>query len=456
MAARPEKLVVVIDVSISRQSPPGRRRNPWAVSALRCRPLTETVSDKFGAIAVDSLINAAGRALATGDALGALKRVALREDPPALALRGIAMAQLGDLASARALLRRAARAFPPTDTLARARCLLAEAEIALASRDLGGSGKTLDVAIVALARQGDRRNAAYGQLLKARFLLLIGKVEAAAGTLDQVELQALAPAARAGFHLARSAVDTARLRIRSARSALDAAVAAAHAAGIPALDAEVDAARAAFFGPVARLTGAGRSEVIGLEEVETMLASDHLVLDACRRVVRARGAVAPLVTRPVLFRIARTLAEAWPGWASRQALAQAAFGTRHSDESVRVRLRVEIGRLRTCLRPLADIRAMAGGFALITQPGRQVIVLAPLVDDANAAVLALLSDGEAWSSSALAMALGISQRTVQRALDALLAAGKVRWAGAGPSRRWLMAAPHFPTALLLPAADYRL
>src|SRR5947207_15261449 len=110
---------------------------------------------------MDSLITAAARALAAGDALGALKRVALREDAPALALRGIAMAQLGDLVRAKALLRRAARTFGPKEAVARARCTVAEAEGALVSRDLGWPAKKLDAARAKLAAHGDRVDATF-------------------------------------------------------------------------------------------------------------------------------------------------------------------------------------------------------------------------------------------------------------------------------------------------------
>ncbi len=128
---------------------------------------------------MDSLITAAAHALATGDPLGALNRVALREDAPALALRGIAMAQLGDLDRARALLRRASRAFRPTEAVSRARCIVAEAEIALVSRDLGWPAKTLDAARTTLERHGDSVNAAHARNLEARRLLLIGRLDEA-------------------------------------------------------------------------------------------------------------------------------------------------------------------------------------------------------------------------------------------------------------------------------------
>jgi len=214
---------------------------------------------------MDSLISAAARALAGGDPLRALNHVSLRDDAPALALRGIAMAQLGDLARARALLRRAARAFTTKET------------------------------------------------------------------------------------------------------------------------------------------------------------------------------------------VARTLAEAWPGDARRDTLIERAFRLRQVEESHRARLRVEIGRLRKALRPLARLHATRHGFKLEPLTG-DVAVLARPVEDKHAPILAFLSNGEAWSSSALALALGTSQRTVQRALDALANAGKVEATGQGRARRWV-ASPvlGFTTTLLLTA-----
>src|SRR5689334_18124039 len=140
---------------------------------------------------MDSLITAAGRALAAGDPLGALKRVALRDDPAALALRGIAMAQLGEHARARELLRRAARAFGPSEHVARARCVVAEAEIALAVRELARSSRALDAAAVALAARGDGVNAAHARLIAVRRLLLLGRVSDAAAALEQLDPRAL-------------------------------------------------------------------------------------------------------------------------------------------------------------------------------------------------------------------------------------------------------------------------
>src|SRR5207344_3284394 len=150
---------------------------------------------------MDSLITAAARALAAGDPLGALKRVALRDDAPALALRGIAMAQLGDLARAKTLLRRAARAFGPREAVARARCVVAEAEAALVSRDLGFPAQTLDAARATLDARGDRVNAAHARHLEVRRLLLIGRLDDAERALAGIDPSSFPPASRAVHEL---------------------------------------------------------------------------------------------------------------------------------------------------------------------------------------------------------------------------------------------------------------
>src|SRR6516162_4059644 len=150
---------------------------------------------------MDSLITAAAHALATGDPLGALKRVALRDDAPALALRGIAMAQLGDFVRAKALVRSAARGFGPKEALARARCVVAEAEIALASRDLSWPAKALDTARATLEAHGDRANAAHARYLEVRRLLLIGRLDEAERTLAELDPASLPPASRTAYEL---------------------------------------------------------------------------------------------------------------------------------------------------------------------------------------------------------------------------------------------------------------
>ena len=400
---------------------------------------------------MDSLITAAARALAAGDPLGALKRVALRDDAPALALRGIAMAQLGDLVRAKALLRSAARAFGPKEAVARARCVVAEAEIALASRDLTWPAKALDAARATLEAHGDRVNAAHARYLEVRRLLLIGRLDEAERTLAAVDPARLPPASRTAPELVVAGIAMRRLRIRIARAALARAGRAAREANIPALKAEVESASVALNTPAARLIARGEERFLLLEDVEALLASKALVVDACRYVVRDAGTVVSLATRPVLFALARTLAEAWPGDVPRSMLLARAFRAKHADESHRARLRVEIGRLRAQLRPLADLSATKRGFALVPRRRCEVVVLAPPVEEPHAAVLAFLADGESWSSSAPAIALGASPRTGQRARDALNTAGKVQSFGRGRARRWITPpGPGFTTTLLLP------
>ena len=401
---------------------------------------------------MDSLITAAARALAAGDPLGALKRVALRDDAPALALRGIAMAQLGDLVRAKALLRSAARAFGPREAVARARCVVAEAEIALVSRDLGWPAKALDAARATLEAHGDRVNAAHARYLEVRRLLLIGRLDEAERTLAGLDPTPLPPASRAAHELVVAGIAMRRLRTKTARAALARAGHAAHHAGIAALTAEVERASLVLNTPAARLIARGEERPLLLEEVEALLASKALVVDACRHVVRDARTLVSLARRPVLFALARALGEAWPQDVSRGTLVALAFRGKLADESHRARLRVEIGRLRAALRTLAGVSATSQGFVLVPRGAREVVVLARPVEEEHTAVLAFLADGESWSSSALALALGASQRTVQRALDALATADKVQSFGRGRARRWMTPlVAGFTTTLLLPA-----
>ena len=381
---------------------------------------------------MDSLITAAARALATGDILGALKRVALRDDAPALAIRGIAMAQLGDLVRAKALLRRAARAFGPKEAIACARCVVAEAEIALVSRDLGWPAKALDAARATLEARGDHINAAHARNLEARRLLLIGRLDEAERALAEIDPTPLPPASRTTYELVVAGIAIRRLQTKVARAALTRAAHAARKANISALTAEVESASLAMNTPVARLIARGEERLLLLEDVEALLASKALIVDACRHVVREAGVVVSLATRPVLFVLARALGEAWPADVSRSALLARAFRAKHADESHRARLRVEIGRLRTALRKLADVSATKHGFALTPRRAREVVVLAPPVEEQHAVVLAFLADGEAWSSSALAIALGASPRTVQRSLELACDSGQSPIVGSRP------------------------
>ncbi|WP_207002139.1 helix-turn-helix domain-containing protein [Trinickia mobilis] len=401
---------------------------------------------------MDSLITAAARALAAGDPLGALKRVALRDDAPALALRGIAMAQLGDFVRAKALVRSAARAFGTKEAVARARCIVAEAEIALASRDLGWPAKTLDAARATLEAHGDRANAVHARYLAVRRLLLVGRLDEAERTLDALAPAPLPPASRAVHELVVAGIAMRRIQTKTARAALERAEFAARHAGIPALSAEVENASRVLNTPAARLIARGEERLILLEEVEALFATNALIVDACRYVVRDAGTVVSLARRPVLFTLARVLAEAWPQDVPRDTLVARAFRLKLADESHRARLRVEAGRLRSELQALAGVSATQRGFALEPCDAREVVVLARPVEEKHAAVLAFLSDGESWTSSALALALGASQRTVQRSLDSLAEAGKVQSFGRGRALRWMTPpVPGFATTLLLPA-----
>ena len=401
---------------------------------------------------MDALIAAAASALAAGDPLAALKRVSLRDDAPALALRGIAMAQLGDLARAKELLGSAARAFGDKEPLARARCGLAEAEIALVSRDLGRPMERLGAIKATLEAFGDLANAAHASYLEARGLLLIGRLDEADRVLGGLDVGALPVTSRVGYELVAAGIAIRRIRSKPARDALNRARIAAAGVGIAALKVEVDRTLHAFEAPVARRVTRNGEQLLQLEEVELLFASHVLIVDACRNLVCANKAITSLASRPVLFALMRVLGETWPEDTSREELLVRAFRAREADESHRPRLRVEIGRLREAIKPLAEIHATERGFVLETYQADAVAVLALPVEDEHGEVLALLADGEAWSSSALALALDVSPRTVQRALDSLAENGKAEWFGRGRARRWIATSvPGFPTSLLLPA-----
>ena len=401
---------------------------------------------------MDSLITAAGRALAAGDPLGALKRVALRDDAPALALRGIAMAQLGDFVRARALVRRAARAFGSKEPVARARCVVAEAEIALVLRELGWPVAALAAARETLELHGDHVNAAHARYLEIRRLTLVGRLDESEALLAELEPSTLPPASRAAHELSVAGIAIRRLHMRTARTALARAREAAHEAGIPALSAEVENAAVVLDTPAARLIANGAHRLLLLDDVETLFAAPLLIVDACRNEARDGDLVVSLATRPVLFDILRVLGDAWPQDVSRDVIVSRVFGARAADDSHRARLRVEIGRLRRLLAPVGDVTATKEGFVLTSSRGHDIVVLARPVEDPHGSLLALLADGESWSSSSLALALDAGQRSVQRALDALAVAGKVQSFGLGRARRWVMPSiPGFTTTLLLPA-----
>lgn len=400
---------------------------------------------------MDSLIRAAASALAAGDPLRALNWVALREDAPALALRGIAMAQLGDLAQAQKLLKRAARSFGPKQAVAHARCVLAQAEIAFVSRDLTWPVNTLAAAQAILEQHGDLLNAIHACHLRARRSLLLGDLREAERLLAKVDPSPFPPMRQAAHAMILAGIAMQRLQIEAARVAFSRAQEASRRSGIPALQAEVNTAAQRLKTPAARQITPHGERLILLDDVAVLQRSSTLLIDACRRVARRGKVVIPLASRPVLFALVRSLAEKWPNDVCRDDLVRSAFHAKKADESHRARLRVEIGRLRQLLRPLADVRATPQGFALQSRQAAEVNVLTWPMEEEHAAVLAFLADGEAWSSSALALALGISQRTVQRSLDALAAEGKVQWFGRARARRWTSSAVlGFTTVMLLP------
>jgi len=402
---------------------------------------------------MDSMITAAAYALAAGDPLGALNRIALRDDAPALALRGIAMAQLGDLVRARELVRRAARRFGPAEAVSQARCVVAEGEIALAARELRWPAASLEAARRTLAAHGDTMNAAHARLLAVRRWLLIGRLDEAERDLALLDPAAVPAASRVALQLVHAGIHVRRLRAAAAHAALAQARSAALQSGIPALLAEVERATALISAPAARLTSQGTQRLLPLDEVEALQRSKSLVVDAFRYLVRDQAAAVTLVRRPVLFALVRELAQAWPGDASREALCSTVFGASAADASHRARLRVEMGRLRRLLRAVAGISATERGFQLVPRRARTVAVLERPIAADHAEILAVLADGEAWSSSGLAQALDSSQRTVQRALEALAAGGAVQSVGSGRTRRWMAASfPGFTTSLLLPSS----
>jgi DNA-binding transcriptional ArsR family regulator len=401
---------------------------------------------------MDSAVSTAARALSVGDPLHALKLVALRNDAPALALRGIAMAQLGELAQARRLLRRAAAAFGDAEPLARARVVVAQAEVALSLRDLAGAARGLDDAATLLAKRGDVGNAAFARLVQVRRLALLGNVAEAARALGRIELSQ-APARFVALAWL-TAADLAMKRIdgAAAERALSRARAAALMARVPQLLAEVVAAEKQLAAPVARLSSGGTERALVLSELAGVFTATRLVIDAGRREARLGKTAISLVSRPVLLELSVALAERAPGDVGRDALIARVFGARRPNDSHRVRLRVEIGRLRKLLLRVAELRATADGFALLARGGASTAVLLPPSEGEASALLSLLRAGDAWATSALSASLGKSQRAVQRALSELESAGKVRASGEGRARRWVATpAAGIATTLLLVA-----
>ena len=276
----------------------------------------------------------------------------------------------------------------------------------------------------------------------------MGQLAGAQRAVDRLALRGAPAASRAIAELIRAEIAVRQLHSVRARVALERARRAARASAIPALQREVERAQRALTTPAARVMERGESQALSLAEVQNIVASAALIVDACRRAVQRGRQRVTFTRKPVLFALLRCLAEAWPKGAAREVLILHGFGVRQPNPSHRARLRVEIGRLRKLLGSVATVRADARGFALDVSPAKNTVVIAPPND--GGALLALLSDGAAWSTSALALALGSSQRTVQRTLLELAAAHKVRGVGRARAKRWLAASlGEIATALLL-------
>ncbi len=401
---------------------------------------------------MDSALGTAARALSLGDPLHALRYIALRKDAPALALRGIAMAQLGELRQAHALLRRASKSFGPREPTARARCALAQAEVELALRDLARAELGLNEAVKLLTECGDWENALFARLLTVRRLTLLGNVVTAQHALAVLSLDA-APARLLAFaSLAEADLAMKRMDATTAASALAKGRLAALQSRIPQLLVEVELLQRRLDAPIARLIREGRESTLYLREFKTFAGPKELVVDGCTREIRLGEAVVSLVRRPVLLELAVVLAEHSPHHVPRDTLVTRVFGARRVNDSHRVRLRVELGRLRKLIREVANIQATGSGFSLTAPKARGIALLLPPGEDATSALLSLLRDGNSWATSALAEALGKSQRAVQRALSELAKDGKVQATGKGRALRWVAGiATDATTTLLLVA-----
>jgi hypothetical protein len=320
-------------------------------------------------------------------------------------------------------------------------------------RDLGSSQRALATAAGTLAKLGDRHNAQLARLVVARRALLLGQTTTAAAALATLDDGAASPVLRVLEELTRAEIAMRSLCIADARACLDRAEGAAIRVQVPALLAELAAARGQLDLPAGRCTWRGREELLTLDGVAALLERGDLIVDACRRGVRLGQVWVPLARRPVLFTLVHALAAQAPADVSRQTLIERTFRIRRADDTHRARLRVELGRLRKLLDGIARIEATPDGFALLACNHHDVMVLEPPIPGEAASLLALLADGAAWSTSALALATGVSHRTVQRSLAELETQGRVRSIQRARARRWL-APPlaEFTTILLLPAA----
>jgi DNA-binding transcriptional ArsR family regulator len=328
--------------------------------------------------------------------------------------------------------------------------------VALACRDLAAAKRGLETAARLLETCGDRENATFVRLQIVRRFVLLGDLGAAETALRRLSLKHAPARIAALAALVEADIAVRSFRSDVARAALGRARTAARVTRIPSLLLDVERAEQALDATVARLITPDGEKRVTLSNVEGLIHSRALIADACRREVRSGHTVVSLASRPVLFALARSLAEAAPDSASRASLIRSAFGGKTASESLRARLRVELGRLRRVLSQLADVHATADGFLISPRNGKPVRVLLPPEAGDASALVGLLGGGESWSTSALAEAMGQSQRTVQRALGALLEQGRVHAVGRGRARRWVAPPPSgFATTLLLAARAER-
>jgi len=383
----------------------------------------------------------AGRALARGDALRALGLVGRAEDALGLTLRGIAYAQLGELALARTSLDGAAKLA--RDPLLRARVEAARVEIAMSDGDPAPAARAARASADALGLLGDVRNAAMQRLVLARAEVLLGRLAAARQVVDDVlkqaklpeDVRAVACLAQAEIAIRAVAPTEARAALTRARRALDTAPNELLARALVALEAELSR-------PLARLEQRGALRDSDLFGIEAAYSGEFFLVDGCRRLVAAGRVSLPLARRPVLFALLLVLARAWPSDVARDDLAARAFQTKRVNASHRARLRVEIGRLRKVLEGLGEPVATADGYVLTT--ARDVAVLLPPSDDDTSRLALLLGDGAWWTAQALAEHAGVSKRTAQRALSALAESGGAVRAGGPKDLRY--ARPGAPIA----------
>ena len=395
--------------------------------------------------------------LAHGDALGALNAIAGDEDGHAHALRGIALAQLEELDAAQRELRLAAQTFED-HPLYHARALAALAEVSAARREIGTALDALATAADRLAEVGDRRNAAWMRLVRVRLLVLIGALSEARAELATVAEGLAAdpkgdPVLRSTHGLARASVAIRELETEDALAALDQALtelthsddgaAVAH----PLLSAELEAHRGALTRPVARRTLSGRVQRLTVPELATVFAGSRdgaalakarawWVIDAIAgRFGRAGEDLRDLASRAVPFALLVELGRVWPEAMATDTLIARVFGGPPDDESYRDRCRVEIDRLRRLLPSACRIDPAGRAWRLVV-PNDESVVVVELEAEGDT-LTALLADGQPWAARDLALAIGASQRSVQRSLRSLVRRGEVESVGRARAQRWV-------------------